>query len=795
MPTALTTKTEEKRKSRSASTVYAKGGLNPESETGAPAGLPLFLQRSASLPPLFIQPKLTIGAPDDAYEREADEVADKIVNGPPAALLQRKCACGGAGNDCESCKQEKPTVQRSAASSLVATDVPSVVHEVVRSPGQPLEQGARNSMEQRFRRNFDGVRVHTDQRAAVSARAMNALAYTVGQNIVFAAGQYQPGAGQGRKLLAHELAHTIQQDGVETPDIQREVNFDIRQTSVAPEQLTSLSDSELAEQARLVREQLATLDRGSNEYHGVADNLRVVEAEVARRTALATDHAANVQLGPQVPRPPGLPLDGGYTLQAIELRADVVSAIPEGQLVSGETLTALFPPTAGPVGTGPSAPVDTSSGIRPSDVGTPLAAGGTAAWLNAGTTLETYGFNVRWQGSSIVAAGEDAIGLVSIPRWGTAGSFPPGSTSVWGHTAVYARIGGRIQIVRGYTVGSLPGMVLGDVVTTPGTPGSGGSLNPFANVSAVRHGQGGTPASIADDIALFRNSGARSLEYPVTREMAERLANNLPEPGPAMQGGQRGLYTAEPAVRGGCVGTNCVNWAAQQAEARLGGPVGPASRPGVSVSALGEGGTTVPGTGGQGRTLQFMQGVEEGTEGVAAVPGSSGRALAQSMPRSLRLLRVGGRVFLVAGIVMGGVEIYMAPPEQRARTAVGVGGGFVGGLALGAAAGLVCGPGAPVCSVVLGLGFGIAGALGGRALSEAAYDAATAPTPPPRYITCPGQGACHTPSSALRGDRPNNDLQGPAMFGPRSRQLSDADLAALRAWIESSTEGRPGQRW
>src|SRR5205823_5015630 len=86
-----------------------------------------------------------------------------------------------------------------------------LVHEVLRSPGQPLEAPTRLFMERRFRHDLSDIQIHTDARAAESARAVNALAYTVGQHITFGAGQYQPHTDQGRHLIAHELTYTIQQ--------------------------------------------------------------------------------------------------------------------------------------------------------------------------------------------------------------------------------------------------------------------------------------------------------------------------------------------------------------------------------------------------------------------------------------------------------------------------------------------------------------------------------------------------------------------------------------------------------
>jgi hypothetical protein len=139
---------------------------------------------------------------------------------PDGALLQRKCACGQhtpGGGECEECrKKRKGTLQRSALGAARMGEAPPIVHEVLRSPGQPLDPAARQTMEPRFGHDFSQVRVHTDRRAAQSARAVDALAYTVGREIVFAGGRYQPHQGEGLKLLSHELAHVVQQEGLDT---------------------------------------------------------------------------------------------------------------------------------------------------------------------------------------------------------------------------------------------------------------------------------------------------------------------------------------------------------------------------------------------------------------------------------------------------------------------------------------------------------------------------------------------------------------------------------------------------
>jgi len=131
-------------------------------------------------------------------------------------LLQRKCACGGTpgvDGECAECRSKRLALERRSPSQTGLSTVPPIVHNVLRSPGQPLESGTRAFMEPRLGRDFSQVRVHTDAQAAESAQAVNALAYTVGRDVVFGGGEYAPGTSEGRKLLAHELMHVVQQEG------------------------------------------------------------------------------------------------------------------------------------------------------------------------------------------------------------------------------------------------------------------------------------------------------------------------------------------------------------------------------------------------------------------------------------------------------------------------------------------------------------------------------------------------------------------------------------------------------
>ena len=133
------------------------------------------------------------------------------------AVLQRKCACGGApgfSGECEECRRKREgTIQRASSGTGAVNAIPPIVNAVLRSSGQPLDGGTRALMEPRFGHHFGDVRVHTDARAAESARAINALAYTAGSDVVFGAGQYDPNTLSGGKLLAHELTHVLQQRG------------------------------------------------------------------------------------------------------------------------------------------------------------------------------------------------------------------------------------------------------------------------------------------------------------------------------------------------------------------------------------------------------------------------------------------------------------------------------------------------------------------------------------------------------------------------------------------------------
>jgi peptidoglycan hydrolase-like protein with peptidoglycan-binding domain len=125
--------------------------------------------------------------------------------------VQRACACGGG---CPACEAAATTLLTKPVTpgSRGPLSAPASVHQALASSGAPLDSGLRSFMEPRFGRDFTAVRVHTGSAAEKSARDVRARAYTVGQDIVFGRGQYEPGTADGRELIAHELAHVLQQD-------------------------------------------------------------------------------------------------------------------------------------------------------------------------------------------------------------------------------------------------------------------------------------------------------------------------------------------------------------------------------------------------------------------------------------------------------------------------------------------------------------------------------------------------------------------------------------------------------
>jgi len=202
-----------------------------------------------------LQAKLRINQPGDRYEQEADRVAEQVmrmpepvetVPGSASPNIQRKsAACASGHGPCPECAEKEQNIRRKPLAASITPlvlrqaegpeeeeeeeekllqtksaggEVPEVTPRLdsrinaLRGGGQPLSQSARDFFEPRFGYDFSRVRVHTDSRAADTACALNARAFTLGHDITFGSGQYSPTGNGGQRLLAHELTHTLQQE-------------------------------------------------------------------------------------------------------------------------------------------------------------------------------------------------------------------------------------------------------------------------------------------------------------------------------------------------------------------------------------------------------------------------------------------------------------------------------------------------------------------------------------------------------------------------------------------------------
>jgi len=175
-----------------------------------------------------IKPKLKISQPGDIYEQEADKVAEEVMtrSAPETYSPQLQNRSQRVDRKCAACqmeeKEEEKTfnISRKSSSNSSGLEAPhevtNQINDIHASGGRPLDSSTKEFMESRFGYDFSNVRIHSDERATSSARSINALAYTVGNDIVFAEGQYRPYSLEGRRLLAHELTHVVQQTNTNT---------------------------------------------------------------------------------------------------------------------------------------------------------------------------------------------------------------------------------------------------------------------------------------------------------------------------------------------------------------------------------------------------------------------------------------------------------------------------------------------------------------------------------------------------------------------------------------------------
>ncbi len=218
-------------------------GLRRGCACGGPATVSGQCADCAQADRLGVQPKLTVNAPNDAYEQEADRIADRIVGGLPAGPSGRTTVGDGWGATSASLRREgeeedeelqaKPAdvqrqgeeeddeepIQAKRGPAQLSTPGPAFAGALDRETvgGAPLGQPARAFFEPRFGRDLSDIRLHDNARAAELSRQINARAFTHRRHIFFGAGQLDDRSTEGRRLLAHELTHTMQQGAAPSP--------------------------------------------------------------------------------------------------------------------------------------------------------------------------------------------------------------------------------------------------------------------------------------------------------------------------------------------------------------------------------------------------------------------------------------------------------------------------------------------------------------------------------------------------------------------------------------------------
>ena len=230
-------------------TVLARGGKPPVQAENRLARLQASYGNQGMLRLIsggVLQRKLTINQPGDVYEQEAERVSDAVMRMPESQTAEGAAVTGSASRTriqracreceeelssrpaviqrmCASCKEEltsQPTLQGKGIPGGAREVTPEIASRVqsLQGGGQALPASVRDFFEPRFGRDFSHVQVHTDPE---STRSLEARAYTVGRSIVFGAGQYAPETSEGKKLLAHELTHVVQQGGAAPQPLQR----------------------------------------------------------------------------------------------------------------------------------------------------------------------------------------------------------------------------------------------------------------------------------------------------------------------------------------------------------------------------------------------------------------------------------------------------------------------------------------------------------------------------------------------------------------------------------------------
>lgn len=269
---------------------------------------------------LGLQARLSVGASDDPYEREADRVAAQVMAMPAAA------SAGSLPTP------HAPRISRRPSHAAPAAGpAPASVTRTLQSAGEPLGASVRGFFEPRFGHDFGRVRVHRDSAAAASARDVSAHAYTVGHHVVFAQGQYAPGSPAGRTLLAHELAHVVQQRAVVqrhavSPELRgRPSGEDADEREPEPPLPITESDESASGGVGLVVQRQLAGDFPEGGWAEKDESAEIYAAAAAERECLASTPADPQECDPATPL--------GWS--------DFTAGVPRGASFSAETFSGL----------------------------------------------------------------------------------------------------------------------------------------------------------------------------------------------------------------------------------------------------------------------------------------------------------------------------------------------------------------------------------------------------------------------------------------------------------------------
>lgn len=240
-----------------------------------------------------MQPKLKISQPGDKLEQEADVLTDKVMNTPVSGQLSSGSDIARSSNQVTGATLQRkilgdggePTVQQQGQVFSETLPASRQLHGLS-GAGQPLLISTRDFFEPRFGQDLSHVRIHSDGSAAATANSINAKAFTYGRDVVFGRGEYRPQSGEGKRLLAHELAHVLQQKGKTSSQESRTIH---RQPSVAESrdleyEIDRLTTREIEAEILAIEAYIPTLTEGGEEYKRLSQrHSHLVQAYLRRR--------------------------------------------------------------------------------------------------------------------------------------------------------------------------------------------------------------------------------------------------------------------------------------------------------------------------------------------------------------------------------------------------------------------------------------------------------------------------------------------------------------------------------